>query len=214
MGPRLPVVGWEGLYEVDSCGVVYSLPRRITFPDGRSRFQPGRVRKPVQMAIGYHQMVLHGLGDRKETVYVHRLVALAFIGIPEEGFDHVNHINGVKNDNRVENLEWVSRSGNMLHSYRVLGRQGAALGKLGADNLGSMPVVGVSPDGKTRVAFAGYQEAARAGFSAGNIHMCVSGLRHTHQGFMWFLQGTPTKGQTLQSSRAEVRGVPPGCRLT
>lgn len=209
MRPRLPVVVWEGLYEVDAGGGVYSLDRLVAFSDGRSRFQPGRARKPVQMSSGYLQVILNGLGDRRETAYVHRLVALAFIGIPEKGFDHVNHLNGIKNDNRVENLEWVSRSGNMKHSYAVLGRRAAALGKFGVENKGSIPIVGVSANGQRRLTFAGYQEAARAGFSAGNIHMCISGLRHTHKGFTWALSGTPTTERTLEASP----GAPPSVRL-
>lgn len=52
---------------------------------------------------------------------VHRMVAMAFHGVPDDGLE-VNHINGVKTDNRPENLEWVTSSGNELHSYRVLGK--------------------------------------------------------------------------------------------
>jgi hypothetical protein len=54
--------------------------------------------------------------------YVHRLVAMAWHA--DTWFDgaEVNHINGDKYDNRAANLEWVTRSQNLLHSYRVLGR--------------------------------------------------------------------------------------------
>jgi hypothetical protein len=55
------------------------------------------------------------------TRSVHRMVAMAFHGVPPSNLE-VNHINGIKTDNRPENLEWVTTSENELHSYRVLGK--------------------------------------------------------------------------------------------
>lgn len=52
---------------------------------------------------------------------VHRMVAMAFHGVPDDDLE-VNHINGIKTDNRPENLEWVTASENELHSYHVLGK--------------------------------------------------------------------------------------------
>ena len=56
--------------------------------------------------------------------HTHRLVAQAFISNPENKGD-VNHKNGIRHDNRVENLEFCTRSENILHSYRILGRKPA-----------------------------------------------------------------------------------------
>ena len=53
---------------------------------------------------------------------VHRIVASAFYGLPQDN-QVVNHLNGIKNDNRVENLEWTTSSLNELHSYKVLNKK-------------------------------------------------------------------------------------------
>lgn len=70
------------------------------------------------------------LGGENKIVKVHRLVAIAFID-NQGNKPEVNHKNGIRHDNRVENLEWVTKSENVLHSYRELRRLPAATGKPG-----------------------------------------------------------------------------------
>lgn len=55
--------------------------------------------------------------DTHKIIKVHRLVAFAYLGDPPEGNNEVNHKNGIKSDNRPENLEWSNRSLNMKHAY-------------------------------------------------------------------------------------------------
>jgi hypothetical protein len=70
---------------------------------------------PCKDKLGYVGVLLSKSGFLKRH-YVHRLVANAFIDNPMN-YNEVNHINGDKSDNRIENLEWCSRSQNIKHAY-------------------------------------------------------------------------------------------------
>ena len=109
-----PVVGYEGWYEVSSLGRV----RRVK--PGRGT-RPGRIRKAFPTRDGYLVLFL-SRGSIQRPFSVHRLVVEAFIG-PIPGNMEVNHLNGVRGDPRLANLEIVTTSQNLTHSFRVLGRR-------------------------------------------------------------------------------------------
>lgn len=111
----LPVRDYEGLYEVSDMGNVRSLPR-----NGTSR--TGTVLKPAVDSNGYRRVVLAVYGVNKNCK-VARLVALAFIPNPENK-PEVNHIEGrEKWNDAVSNLEWATKSENILHKFAT-GLQG------------------------------------------------------------------------------------------
>lgn len=114
-----PVVGYEGRYEVSDEGNVRSLDRivRTGIKHNETRIWRGRQLKRSLKHTGYYSVDLCKDGKiRSESV--HRLVAEAFIPNPEHK-KVVNHINGNKADDRVENLEWVSYKENHWHARKT-----------------------------------------------------------------------------------------------
>ena len=96
------VPNYEGLYQVSNLGRVKSL-----------KFGKDKILKPQEGKRGYMKVGLWKEGERKYS-YVHRLIMLAFVG---ESDLQVNHKNGVKTDNCLENLEYCTASENTLHAY-------------------------------------------------------------------------------------------------
>lgn len=94
------VLGYEGIYQISSIG--------------RVKNAYGHILKPETSRNGYKRVTFY---DRKKF-QVHRLVAIAFIPNPEDK-DVVNHKNGDKLDNSVENLEWSTWSENLKHAYAI-----------------------------------------------------------------------------------------------
>lgn len=114
--------GYGNAYSVSSSGRVMRtsprvIPWRGTGRTGRKKpFKPSMCKAFINRG-GYPQVRIGPTGHQK-TVCVHRLVAIAFIPNPL-GRDTVNHIDGDKTNNNVNNLEWCTRSENLLHAVRT-----------------------------------------------------------------------------------------------
>ena len=103
------IKGFEGKYSIDKEGNVYSHPR---YSARRGKFLTPR------NVSGYEQVVLYK-SNKRYTHLVHRLVADAYIPNPQNK-EQVNHIDGDKGNNALNNLEWCTRSENQLHAIHKL----------------------------------------------------------------------------------------------
>lgn len=113
------VVGYEGYYQVSNLGNIRSVDR-VIYSDklhiGTKRKLDGKMLKPYVNAHRYLALTLTKNGKEK-SLRVHRLVAEAFIKNPNN-YDQINHIDGNRANNRVENLEWCDTSYNIKDMYK------------------------------------------------------------------------------------------------
>lgn len=102
------IIGYEGTYLISNFGNIKSLPRKNT---------KGKVLNPSKNNRGYLRVTLSVEGKTRYDS-VHRLVAETFIPNPKK-LPEVNHLDGNKLNNNVENLEWVTKGQNQIHAYKT-----------------------------------------------------------------------------------------------
>lgn len=108
------ILGYERLYTINTEGIVAA--------------SNGKTRIPYKNHRGYLRINL-SKNNKVKSFSVHRLVAAAFIDNPDNRPD-VNHINGIRDDNRVINLEWCTQSENQIHAFNI----GLQKGNMGSAN--------------------------------------------------------------------------------
>ncbi|MGL4662063.1 MAG: HNH endonuclease [Culicoidibacterales bacterium] len=103
------IEGLGGMYGINENGDIFSIRKM-------------RLLKRCKHSLGYQQVYLSNLLNNGGKWYkVHRLVGMQFIPNPDNLTD-INHKDGIKTNNKKANLEWMSHSDNILHSFRELGR--------------------------------------------------------------------------------------------
>lgn len=164
------IKGFEN-YRVSNTGRVYSLSKN-------------KVMKPCIINSGYQVISLVDRGVRKHML-VHRLVALNFIDNPLNK-PQVNHIDGDKLNNHVDNLEWTTVSENINHN-KVLGRLDThtareALNKVQTKAVNQLDI----ETGKVIATYNTIREACKkTGSQDGKITMVCQGKRNSHNGYRW-----------------------------
>jgi len=113
------IKGFEGLYAITKDGQVWSYPKEwVSNNKLKQVFKKKGIFLKLSLNKKGYLLVRLCASYQKKSFLVHRLVAKAFIpNILNK--DTVNHINGIKIDNRVENLEWCSNIENMRHGYKI-----------------------------------------------------------------------------------------------
>lgn len=176
---------YEGLYQISNLGNV-----RSQHSNKMNGQKPGKLLKITLMKSGYMSLELR-MSDTNKRHLVHRLIAESFISNPDNK-PIVNHINGIKTDNRIENLEWCTQSENIRHAIDtglIKGPFGPVKGtkpwntgkllseehrdklskaKLGKPSLKKRKVI----DTSTGIIYDGIQEAADA-FGVKYSNMCA-----------------------------------------
>lgn len=110
------VVGYEGLYQVSNFGRVKSLDRLVQRINCGCYIKKGKIKKQQDNGRGYLTTML--CDGTQKRLYIHRLVAEAFIENPKNKKE-INHKDGNKKNNKAENLEWCSSKENKEHAWKI-----------------------------------------------------------------------------------------------
>ena len=181
------VVGFEGLYKVSTDGVVLGCKREYYCGvSGKTkRILKERVIVGGTNKLGYRRVVLYSDKNTKR-IFVHRLVAEAFIPNPDKK-PEIDHINTNRSDNRVVNLRWVTHFENQNNPITKqkqknaqLGEKNFWFGKKGALHYRSKKVLCK----ETGIIYDGVSEATRC-TGIHHISCCACGKRKTAGGFHW-----------------------------
>ena len=173
------IKGCEGRYQVSTLGRVRSLPRYVNNHTGQLLVK-GKILKQRPDFKGYMRIDILDNNGKKKYMGIHRLVAETFIDNPLNK-PQVNHIDGIKSNNVVSNLEWVTNGENQKHAFRlglnkVTGRAGRPKRK-------------VAKIGKQGEVIEIYNSIAEAGRSmnvrGSNIGECCRGHKKTAYGYKW-----------------------------
>lgn len=173
------IEGYEGLYQVSNIGRIKSLER---YKKNHSKMKKveEKILAQTKDKNEYFTVLLSRDGKSKRFK-VHRLVANAFI-INTDGLLEVNHKNGIKTDNKLENLEWCSRNENMQHASKMNLMKPC----IGNNNPLSKTIIQYDKDMNKIAEYGCIREIERkTRYRNQNISHCCNGKFKTAYGYIW-----------------------------
>lgn len=184
------IEGYEGLYQVSNLGRVKHLATYKIDSRGREWRTPERLLTPILNRNGYYRVSLSKEG-RGKYIYIHRLVATAFIpNLLNRAC--IDHINTVRTDNYVNNLRWVDHQENMMN---LITRVNAAKAKeryLANHRRGQSPfaikIVGVNKQTGKLLRFDCIRDVIEYNFCESHVAQCIRKERKSHKGYKWYRQ--------------------------
>lgn len=165
------IKGYEGLYAINENSEIINLKTK-------------HIKHPSLGNTGYLMIDLFKNNSRK-TFLVHRLMTETFLENPDNKAT-VNHKDGNKTNNNLNNLEWATYSENAKHSYEYLGRQAWLKGKYGVASGKGKPIIAYTKDGDIVRRFESIMDAQREWHILNNaIVACLKGKSKSAGGYIW-----------------------------
>jgi len=115
MEEYVDIIGYEGIYKINNLGTIRK-HTKVHKNNGGTYIRDEFEISVSNDSSGYLKATLHDKYGKKSAPKVHKLVALMFIGFRPDGMT-INHKDGVKHNNSVDNLEYISHTDNIIHSY-------------------------------------------------------------------------------------------------
>ncbi|NDK08260.1 hypothetical protein EOM39_03340 [Candidatus Gracilibacteria bacterium] len=164
------IEGYNGLYKISNLGNIFS-------------YISNKILTPRIDSLGYKQITLYNKGFKK-VFRIHRIVGNHFI--KNYGYNCLNHKNGIKTDNRVENLERCSNSHNTKEAYRLGLKINCNIGKFGKLHHNSKKIVQYTLNGYILEIWDSFADIQRNTLlNKGNINQCCKGKRNKCGGYIW-----------------------------
>ena len=163
------VPGFEERYAISKTGEVWSILRQ--------KIKTSRLCRDGYM---YAQL----FNGKNIPIAIHRLLAICFILNPENK-PQVNHLDGIKSNNALSNLEWVTSSENLNHAFRIGLKDPKTQGRLSGDNALSKQIAQLTKEGVLVKIWPSMMDARRSGFNQSAIYLACRGKLKHHAGYKW-----------------------------